>query len=117
MTIEERIELAIAQSAPFSIIPLWSRADFTPIYELIWTLAKEREGMGRNSGENRILAVLRHHNIDYSDALKTRKRWDRMAENCCVICGSDKPHKNTYDKETGTTRGFTHDFDTGFSTP
>ena len=34
---------------------------------------------GQNSGENRILAVLRNHNIDYSDAIKTRREWDKLS--------------------------------------
>lgn len=34
---------------------------------------------GRDSGENRILAVLRHHGIDYSEAIKTRREWDEIS--------------------------------------
>jgi len=54
-----------------------------PEMRKLWAFIEKETALaykkGQNSGENRILAVLRNHNIDYSDAIKTRREWDKLS--------------------------------------
>lgn len=82
-TVEEKIDLLIAQSASFSLIPLWKNADFEHLKESIENLVKEEREKAIEEFSRDFSTFLGLHNLVRAGTVlsfKETKKWNSIVD-------------------------------------